>query len=145
MKCISPLIATVIIVSVVIALSIAFALWIISVTPTDIEKLEITGTYITIIIDKFSGRRVYQLKILVRNTGTVDATIDNIFLNNQPLSSYGNDVNITNIELPYLLKKGESIEICLNLTYTRFFHGQMVEVAVHTASGRWYPVIANIP
>lgn len=145
MKSISPLIATVIIVSLVVALSIAVALWMISITPTNIEKLEIVGSYVTIVVDKFSGKTVYQLKLFIRNTGTVDTTIDNIFINDRPISSYGNDVNITNLELPHLLKKGESIQITMNLSYTSFFHGQSIEVTIHTANGGNYPSLVTIP
>lgn|GEM_PF-3116261 len=80
MKAISPVIATVIIVAVTIAITIAVALWITGVTTsfTGVEKLEIVNAY----VQEYPSS--YHVVILVKNTGTRTATIDQLFINGKP-------------------------------------------------------------
>ena len=85
MKAISPVIATVIIVAVAIAISIAVALWITGLTSsfTGVEKLEIINAYAESGTDA-SGNTYWLINVVIKNTGTKPATIDNIFINNKP-------------------------------------------------------------
>ncbi len=85
MKAISPVIATVIIVAVAIAISIAVALWITGMTSsfTGVEKLEIVNAYATQGTDT-RGNTYWLVDVVVKNTGTKPATIDQIFINNKP-------------------------------------------------------------
>ncbi len=168
MKAISPVIATVIIVSVAIAISIAVALWLTGITSgfTQTENLQIVSAYAT----WNDTLAVWNVTLTVKNTGTTAATIDNIFINNKPITissseSYiGKVINITKITID----PGEQSIISIYLTnYTAtntnqlfsswnipstvlqalsgYTHGQMVNIKIHTASGRDYPVTITLP
>jgi len=140
-KGISPVIATVILVAVAIAIAIAVAFWMTGIIGlfTRFEKIEITYIYAT--GDESSGWTVH---LKVTNTGTADATIDNIFINGKPYNSY-TDVS-PSISLPYSLTAGNSVEFTISIgTGAGFKSGQSIEVKVHTASGQEYPKLTNLP
>ncbi len=141
MKAISPVIATVIIVSVAIAISIAVALWLAGVTTgfTGVERLEIYNAYAEKKGDNFV---VY---VYLRNTGTTDATIKEIFINNKPHDVYGNDVNITGGVIGHTIRTGEEFNFALNLSTTKFTSGQSVDITIRTAAGRDYPKTVVLP
>ena len=143
MKAISPVIATVIIVAVAIAISIAVALWITGLTSTftGVEKLEIVNAYA--VWD--SNASQWNVTIIVRNTGTKPATIDDVFINNIPIMkklsitfTNGKTINPgTNTTIEFQL----STKID-NLTFT---HGQTISIVIHTASGGQYPAQITLP
>ncbi len=83
-KAISPVIATVIIVSVAIAIAVAVAFWMTGITGlfTRYEKLEIVSAYAVVDDGHF------YVILDVKNTGTTSTTIDNIFINAKPMSSF---------------------------------------------------------
>ncbi|MCD6301702.1 MAG: DUF4352 domain-containing protein [Staphylothermus sp.] len=179
MKAISPVIATVIIVAVAIAISIAVALWITGLTSsfTGVEKLEVVNAYAEAATAKgtYDNDHTYWIvHIVVKNTGTKTATIDQIFINNKPgtitVASYINTSttpaetsNIPNTGLS--IKPGEQYEIVFNLTSTTdtltvttpqsytitpgvsdtFTSGQTVSIVIHTASGGQYPATITLP
>ncbi len=104
MRGISPVIATVIIVSIAIALAIAVALWMAGITTSvsQFERLDITAAYVNVtsfevdIFDKtnptgtaYNGT-FYQVILHIKNLGSSTATIDMIFVNNKP---YNKSVN----------------------------------------------------
>ncbi|MEM3926642.1 MAG: DUF4352 domain-containing protein [Desulfurococcaceae archaeon] len=151
MKAISPVIATVIIVAVTIAITIAVALWMTGIIGgfTGTENLQIinayvkssnfTGGYITIVLD-------------VKNVGTVDATIDNIFFNGRSCTNFA--INDTS-PAPISIKVGESMTLIINLTLSceqnvckfcgfNIGPGQMLEIKLHTASGKEYPKMITV-
>jgi flagellin-like protein len=74
---ISPVMATVILVAIAIVIAIAVAFWASGLVGvfTRFEKLEITSAYYV----KGEG-----VKLTVKNTGSADASIDNIFVNGRP-------------------------------------------------------------
>ena len=80
------------------------------------------------------------------NTGTADATIDNIFINGKPYSSYTN-VSITpDVSTPYTLAAGKSADFEITIPDgAGFTSGQSIEVKIHTASGQEYPKLTNLP
>ncbi|MCX8142189.1 MAG: hypothetical protein N3F04_05460 [Candidatus Nezhaarchaeota archaeon] len=91
-KAISPVIATIIIVAVAIVMSIAVAYWMMGVTTTltRYEKLEfisaypIKANYINWTGDKHANVPVFNITIVVKNTGTSPATVTKFFLNGVP-------------------------------------------------------------
>ncbi|MCD6444986.1 DUF4352 domain-containing protein [Candidatus Bathyarchaeota archaeon] len=146
---ISPVISTIIIVAVAIAISIAVAFWLGGITAifTRFEKLEITSAYATSYED--SENYNWTVKLIVKNTGTSDATIENILINNIPYTDYGTSGVDINWSLPISLPTGEdvAIEIYINATagdYT-FAHGQSVTITLHTAGGQDYPKTVALP
>ena len=87
-KGISPVIATVIIVSVAIAIAVAVAFWMTGITGlfTRYERVEITNCY----ADWDSTNELWKVIIQLRNSGSDDATIDEIFINGRPHNSITN-------------------------------------------------------
>jgi len=81
-KGISPVIATVIIVSVAIAIAVAVAFWMTGITGlfTRYERVEITNCY----ADWKGDYNAWLIVIQLRNSGSDDATIDEIFINGRP-------------------------------------------------------------
>jgi len=154
-KAISPVIATVIIVAVTIAIAIAVALWMSGLVGsfTATENLQIITAY----ADGSTGN--WTIYLTVKNVGTTDATIDNIFINGKPLptgtnanitANYGDNNTSFNPTTGIPLKAGQSttITIYINNTSTSigtFSSGQMVEVKLHTASGKEYPKQVTLP
>jgi len=150
-KGISPVIATVILVAVAIAIAIAVAFWMTGIIGlfTRFEKIEITYIY----AEKQSGDG-WKIYLKVTNTGTADATIDNIFINGKPYNSYTSDSDTIAISYSgtgtfsgsYSLAAGESVEFEITIPEgVGFTAGQSVEVKVHTASGQEYPKLTNLP
>ncbi len=201
MRAISPVIATVIIVSVAIAISIAVALWLTGITSgfTQTENLQIVSSYaeagkynttnttvtigtkqyvigninfnittpgITLYEYNWSSSKVvainitngklglsykdvlnvskpgWLIKITVKNTGTVAATIDNIFINNIPVGGEKGIVIYNGTSTT--INPGGSKTLYI-FVYSPFSAGQMVNIKIHTASGRDYPTTITLP
>jgi len=143
-KGISPVIATVIIVAVAIAIAIAVAFWMTGIIGlfTRFEKLEVTYCYAEWSDDSWT------VKLKVRNTGSADATIVNIFINGKPYTAYSPTPSISPTiptdGLP--LKSGEEQEFTITLDPDAGFeHGMSVEFKIVTASGQEYPKMTNLP
>ena len=134
---ISPVMATVILVAIAIVIAIAVAFWASGLVGvfTRFEKLEITSAYYV------SGQGV---KLTVKNTGSADASIDNIFVNGRPCDT-GCGVNV-----PIPLSVGSDATITVGnppsgVTGGQWKSGVTYEIAIHTASGKTYPVSVLIP
>jgi len=154
LKAISPVIATVIIVSVAIAIAVAVAFWMTGITGlfTRYEKLEIVSAYATA-----QAGGGWTVTLIVRNTGTTDVTIDNIFINGIPyntleganaFSDLKADGDTVSEPLSIALKPGDSKTITFDLTSEgtyKFTSGQVVEVKLHTAAGNEYPKSVQLP
>ena len=169
-KAISPVIATVIIVSVAIAIAVAVAFWMTGITGlfTRYEKLEVINAYATyddnIITNNVTGsvfanasltngfRSGWNITVVIKNTGSTDATIDEIFINGKPFSAYtinGEQIILvdggtTFNELP--IKTGETKTLTVTIgAVDPFSHGIIVEVKIHTAAGNEYPKSVQLP
>ena len=143
MKAISPVIATVIIVAVAIAIAVAVAFWMTGITGTftRYEKLEITYAY----AEYNETSAGWNVTLKVQNTGPSDATVDDIFINGKPLSTYGNNVQV-NESLPMTITSGSTKVVIVTLLETGGFgHGQTVEIKLHTAAGNEYPKQVTLP
>uniref|UniRef100_A0A7J3XYE4 DUF4352 domain-containing protein n=1 Tax=Thermogladius calderae TaxID=1200300 RepID=A0A7J3XYE4_9CREN len=157
MKAISPVIATVIIVAVTVAVAIAVALWMTGLVGgfTGTENLQIINAYA---LSTSGGWNVY---LQVKNAGTTVATIDQIFINGIPYSS----VSLTSASgatptvtvsvsgstfPPTSLNPGSNTTITIFIPQgsgqaLSFSPGQQVEIKLHTASGKTYPVQVVLP
>ncbi|MCL7398474.1 MAG: hypothetical protein LZ165_05475 [Thaumarchaeota archaeon] len=139
---ISPVMATVILVAIAIVIAIAVAFWASGLVGvfTRFEKLEITSAYYD------SGQR--SVKLTVKNTGSADASIDNIFVNGRPCDS--DCGGVPNPNSPETIAVGESETITVanpptDVTDGQWKPGVTYEIAIHTASGKTYPVSVLIP
>ena len=155
MKAISPVIATVIIVAVTVAVAIAVALWMTGLVGgfTGTENLQIINAYA---LSTSGGWDVY---LQVKNAGTTVATIDQIFINGIPYSEVvvtspstsSVSVSVSGSTFPPTsLNPGSNTTIKIFIPQgsgqaLSFSPGQQVEIKLHTASGKTYPVQVVLP
>jgi len=146
---ISPVIATVILVAVTIVVAVAVAYWMGGLTSvyTRFEKLEITSIYAEYgNIDNNTG---WKITITIKNTGTADATIDDILLNGKPYNKYDNgSINVSSIPITVKVGQNETITISIPEEAAEnwpFQHGVSVEVRLHSAAGQEYPKTVTLP
>jgi len=170
-KALSPVIATVILIAVttVVAVSVAYWMGTIASSYTTFEQIELPTAYAKIIddsADKNFTDSGWNITIELKNTGSVDATIDNIFLNGIPLKDYNSsyvclydgqqwlndssDFQNLNIHIT----KGSSKTIVLQVQkYDQNSQtgvegctsGTRIDLKLHSASGREYPVQVKLP
>ncbi|MDW8073881.1 MAG: archaellin/type IV pilin N-terminal domain-containing protein [Nitrososphaerota archaeon] len=125
---ISPVVATVILVAVAIVIAIAVAFWASGLVGvfTRFEKIEIQTAY-------WDGERVV---VIAKNTGSSPAVVDMILVNGLPC------VTATNIALPV----GGSAIINVGTGANCVQQGGITnEIALHTTSGKTYPVAVLVP
>ena len=134
MKAISPVIATVIIVAVAIAISIGVALWLSGLvsTFTGVEKLEVINAHATY----NSQNKTWSVEIIVKNTGTKQATIEHIYVNNEE-QTFNIDKNP--------LSTGDTAKITFTLSGKGYDHGVTVSIIIVTSNGGQYPVTITLP
>ena len=135
-KGISPVIATVILVAVAVAIAIAVAFWAAGLAGafTKFEKLEISSAY---------ADSSTKLILNIKNSGSSDATISEIFLNDRPILQ-ARPTGVVAPTTPISLKSGETMTI--NLTFfTALSSGVTYDVKIHTASGTDYPKAIVVP
>jgi len=138
-KAISPVISTIVIVSVAIAMSIAVAYWMMGITGsfTRFERLDITSAYAV------SETGNFTIKIKIKNSGSASATIDLILINGRPTADYA-DITVTN--LLTTLAPGEDVDGSIVLPKDgTFISGMGVEIVLQTAAGRQYPKTVQLP
>ncbi len=129
---ISPVVATVILVAVAIVIAIAVAFWASGLVGvfTRFEKIEIQSAY-------WSGTNVV---IIARNTGSSIAVIDMILANGAPcLTNLGRTVSIGGTF-------STQFSSCAAGAGGSIITGGVTnEIALHTTSGKTYPVAILIP
>ena len=152
-RALSPVIATVILVSVTIVVAVSVAYWMgtIASSYTAFEQIELPTSY-SEYNSSLPGWKVY---VELKNTGSADATIDNIFLNEKPLSNYAAGLTLyvtddTGTPLPLdqinvLVLKGNTEQLILWIeenTVDGCTHGTRINLKFHSAAGLDYP--ANV-
>ncbi|MEM0204585.1 MAG: archaellin/type IV pilin N-terminal domain-containing protein [Nitrososphaerota archaeon] len=149
---ISPVMATVILVAIAIVIAIAVAFWATGLVGvfTRFEKIEI----IAAVYDTDNG----DVELLVRNTGSSPATIDAVYVNGRPVTDYeiGQSGDVVNpprgasscnfYTTTATCDPGEYAVVSVKgPDGTGWASGVTYEVAIHTASGKTYPVAVLIP
>jgi FlaG/FlaF family flagellin (archaellin) len=128
---ISPVVATVILVAVAIVIAIAVAFWASGLVGvfTRFEKIEIQSAY-------WDGSNVV---LIARNTGSSIAVIDMILANGAPC--------ITGIAETVTIGDTFSTQFtgCAGAGGSIISGGVTNEIALHTTSGKTYPVAVLIP
>ena len=127
---ISPVVATVILVAVAIVIAIAVAFWASGLVGvfTRFEKIEIMSAY-------WDGG-INQVVVEARNTGSTDAVVDAIFVNGRPCQTG------LNIPIPIGGIATFNVPVGGNCVITG---GVTNEIALHTTSGKTYPVAVLVP
>jgi FlaG/FlaF family flagellin (archaellin) len=126
---ISPVVATVILVAVAIVIAIAVAFWASGLVGvfTRFEKIEIQSAY-------WNGDEVV---LIARNTGSSIAVVDMILVNGAPCVTESVTLSIGS-------STSFSISDC-TLGGSIVSGGVTNEIALHTTSGKTYPVAVLIP
>ena len=161
----SPVIATVILISVTIVVAVSVAYWMGSIASgyTTFEQIELPTSYA-----RWDGNNTFtnggwNVTIELKNTGSADATIDNIFLNGIPLSGYSSDsirlyedgrqvsdlssisISVTKGGSKTLLIQVEKYNATDNSGIEGCTPGTWVDFKIHSASGRDYPTRVKLP
>ena len=140
-KAVSPVIATIIIVSIAIVMSIGVAYWMLSLGGafTRFEKLEFVSGYAD---TDASGN--FVVKMRVKNTGTAAATLDLVFLNGKPSIDYV--PQITPVWANTTLAPGQDTSGTVTLIKgATWKSGMSVELMLQTVGGRQYPKTIILP
>ena len=162
-RALSPVIAVVVLVSVTIVVAVSVAYWMGSIagTYTQFEKVEIVSAYSSRVDDWTGDPDVpaswgveggWNVTLVVKNSGSADATIDDVFVNGIP---YGQFVNVTiryggdpygfggavgagatgTVEI--LVRAGTDQDIT-------FSSGSTLNIKLHTAAGKDYPKLIEL-
>ncbi len=99
-------------------------------TTTRFEKLEIILAY----AEQNKSIPGWTVHIKVKNTGNIEAIIDNVLINNVPYRNY--DIS---------LKPGQEKELLLFLDNKHYSSGQTISIIIHTSSGGQYPTTITLP
>jgi len=127
---ISPVVATVILVAVAIVIAIAVAFWASGLVGvfTRFEKIEIVSAY-------WDGT---QVVVIARNTGSSDAAVDMIFVNGRLCVDRRNN--------PITIQMGRDASFNVPVGANCVVRGGVTnEIALHTTSGKSYPVAVLVP
>ena len=154
LKAVSPVIATIIIVSVAIVMSIAVAYWMLGMGTafTRYEKLEFTSIWGYEYTD--TEGKYYDIKIEIKNTGSATLTVDQVFLNGKPPEAYdvitgGKTKPTVQIEWKNTtLEPGQETTGTISLRKgfgAQWEPGMTVEVVLRTKSGGEYPKMVRLP
>ncbi len=122
---------------------------------TGTENLQIVNAYAVATSTPSSGWNVY---LQVKNAGTTTATIDQVFINGIPYASVsvGNQSTTVTVSVDGSTFTQKSLNPGDTTTFTIFIPqgtgtplsfspGQQVEIKLHTASGKTYPVQVVLP
>jgi flagellin-like protein len=148
-RAISPVIATVILVAVAITVSVAVAYWMggIAGMYTKFEKVEIMSAY----APKDTTTSYWNVTMLLKNTGSADATLMEVYVNNVPKASWtpnilwfnatGTPVSIGTGSLT--LKSGQSVTLRVDISTactspTQLTSGTTINIKIHSAGGMDY-------
>jgi len=180
-RAVSPVIATVILIAVAVALGIAVAFWASGLTSSfsKYEKLGVSTQYAQLGVpsqDAYTcatGDTCWTINLGGQNTGSSDATIEQIQINGvpYPISNTGNTnspgdfvawasgpnpLTPATATSPYVLsvKSGSSFAIVLllesgstnpSMSGVTFASGQTIQVTIITAAGNNYPASIVLP
>lgn len=157
-RAVSPVIATVVLVAVTIVVAVAVAYWMggIAGLYTRFEQLKVQSynapqvTFDSTEGHPFDGAG-WNVTIVVKNTGTADATIDQVFINGKAEDAY-NQVNVTQgngLSVPI----GKSVTVFIGILkdgelppYEEgFTPGTSIELKLRSAAGMDYTQLLTLP
>jgi flagellin-like protein len=170
-KALSPVIATVILVSVTIVVAVSVAYWMGSIagTYTRFEKVEIPTAYSNKVDDwtgdpncpsswSSDGGSGWNVTFVLKNSGSADATIDNVFINGKPYEQFANATvrwyDATGPQLsPISLTVNAGAEVTIEILVRAgldesqditFSSGTALDIKLHSAAGKEYPKLLEL-
>ena len=157
-KAVSPVIATVILVSVTIVVAVAVAYWMggIAGIYTRFEKVEIESCSTEKEPTTYTGWFVITIRL--KNTGSADATVTNVYINGKILADYGDayvDKEVCTgdpIVCGYqalgeglTIAAGDAGNLRVYIPTSEISSGTTIEIKLHTAAGMDYPKLETLP
>jgi len=149
-RAVSPVIATVILVAVAITVAVAVAYWMggIAGMYTKFEKVEIQSAYAP--LENATGTPYWNITLVLKNTGSADATLIGAYVNNRPISAYSPAIlwyystdtesySPVDTESGLTVSSGHEVTVYL-IVYqsTGFTSGTTLNVKLHSAGGMDY-------
>jgi len=107
--------------------------------PEPTELVQIVSAYAT------GSAGDWTIIMEIRNVGPAETVIDNIFINGIPYSRVAGVSLGPGIQLPMPIPCGGDKTITILISGSSFSSGQMIEVKLHTASGKEYPKMITLP
>jgi flagellin-like protein len=170
-RAVSPVIATVILIAVAVALGIAVAFWASGLTSSfsKYEKLGVSTQYASSVAISSnncnsSATTCWQINLGGQNTGSSDASITQIQINGVPYNSGSTGFAASTTPsgscknaLPCSVPSGSSFSVSFYLDNlgsqlqggtsvgNTFTHGQTIQVTIITAAGNNYPASIVLP
>jgi flagellin-like protein len=162
-RALSPVIATVILISVTIVVAVSVAYWMGAIAGgfTSFEQIELPTVYGRAISNSTNPPAPWtgwNITVELKNTGSADATLNNVFLNSIPYKDYTPanmritaddvDVSASLYTTGVLVSKGNSVTLVLQLKVDQsvgFTAGTRIEIKLHTAGGKDYPTSIKLP
>ena len=156
LKGISTIIATIIIVAISIVMAIAVAYWAMGIgfSFTKFEKVEFISIYadprtsyngtITQPDGNLFNGTAFPVYLVLKNTGTAAATIDNIFIDTRPFRAFANvsQSGLMGVTLNVGTQISGRIYLPVGGTWSS---GNTVAITISTAAGREYPNFVVLP
>ena len=162
-KAVSPVIATVILVSVTIVVAVAVAYWMSGIAGiyTRFEKIEIESCS-TRKVDEVDaagalvpdGIDEYGVTIHLKNTGSADATVTNVHINGKVLTDYLACAYVLDVDgypvedlsvAGLTIGAGQKGSLRVYIPTDQISAGTTIEVKLHTAAGMDYPKLETLP
>jgi len=123
--------------TVVVTISVSFWMGGVASLFSKPEQVEISGAYASKLED--GG---WKITAQVRNTGSIDATLELLLINGKEPSEFGSRAVVVTPSLPLSLRAGsgmEVVEISVKAGTSGFLTGATVNVMFRSSSGRHYP------
>ena len=141
-RALSPVIATVILVSVTIVVAVSVAYWMggIAGVYTRFEKIEVTSCYA---VKDASGN--YNVTVVMKNSGSQDATISYVLINGKPLSEYSGTITSDIPANGLTVAIGSSATVSIDIDSGTFEAGTTLDMKFHSAAGKDYPQMLSLP
>ncbi|MCW4051122.1 MAG: type IV pilin [Candidatus Bathyarchaeota archaeon] len=152
-KAVSPVIATVILVAVAITVAVGVSYWMggISSQYTQFEKVEIQTGYATY----NSTTTDWLITMVIKNSGSADATINTVFLNDvpcldanfaatsTPAGAWGVSFPLTGVSLA--AGASDTVYVWIDSGYASLSSGTTINVKLHSAGGMDYIKLIRLP
>jgi len=114
-KALSPVVASIILIAVTVAVSLAVAVWMGSLTTGQMQTEGIS--FVNYAWASPSNNTISYINITIRNTGSTDLSIAEVKVDNTVVTNL--KVGSENMNLPYPLNKGQEVKITITYNFQR--------------------------
>jgi flagellin-like protein len=129
-KALSPVVASIILIAVTVAVSLAVAVWMGSLTTGQMQTEGIS--FVNYAWASPSGQTIANITITIKNTGSADLSVAEVKVDNTVITESNLRFNGAPQSLPYSLPKGSEVSITIIYTFQR---GTTYNFYVRTSRG----------